>query len=93
MLGDVRCGVDLDDPAFRAAGSVTALSGDRSFTASGLGGFAAGWYLHLCCVLVTALLYLRFDPRSYPQAMPVAGWDRYRVVNVEYRGQVVCQRR
>lgn len=37
------------------------------------GGFAAGWYLHLCCVLVTALLYLRFDPRSYPQAMPVAG--------------------
>ncbi len=29
----------------------------------------------------------------YRQAMPVAGWDRYRVVNVEYRGQVVCQRR
>ena len=44
VLGDVRCGVDLDDPAFRAAGSVTALSGDRSFTASGLGGFAAGWF-------------------------------------------------
>lgn len=37
------------------------------------GGFAAGWYLHLGCVLATALLYLRFDPRSYPQAMPVAG--------------------
>ena len=29
----------------------------------------------------------------YRQAMPVAGWDRYRVVNVEYSGQVVCQRR
>jgi cell division protein FtsQ len=29
----------------------------------------------------------------YRGAMPVAGWDRYRVVNVEYRGQVVCQRR
>jgi len=29
----------------------------------------------------------------YREAMPVAGWDRYRVVNVEYRGQVVCQRR
>lgn len=29
----------------------------------------------------------------YRQAMPVAGWDRYRVVNVEYKGQVVCQRR
>lgn len=37
------------------------------------GGFAAGWTLHLGCVLVTALLYLRFDPRSYPQAMPSAG--------------------
>lgn len=29
----------------------------------------------------------------YRQAMPVAGWDRYRVVDVEYSGQVVCQRR
>jgi cell division protein FtsQ len=29
----------------------------------------------------------------YRQAMPVAGWDRYRVVNIEYMGQVVCQRR
>jgi CP family cyanate transporter-like MFS transporter len=36
------------------------------------GGFAAGWLLHLGCVLVTALLYLRFDPRSYPEAMPLA---------------------
>ena len=43
-LGDARCGVDLDDPAFRATGSVTALTGDRSFTASGLGGFAADWF-------------------------------------------------
>jgi len=29
----------------------------------------------------------------YREAMPLAGWDRYRVVNVEYKGQVVCQRR
>jgi cell division protein FtsQ len=29
----------------------------------------------------------------YREAMPHAGWDRYRVVNVEYKGQVVCQRR
>lgn len=33
------------------------------------GGFAAGWMLHFVCVLVTALLYLRFDPRTYPAAM------------------------
>nr|WP_298102265.1 cyanate transporter [uncultured Shinella sp.] len=37
------------------------------------GGFAAGWLLHFCCVLVTALLYLRFDPRHYKIAMPFAG--------------------
>ena len=43
-LGDARCGVDLDDPAFRASGSVTAVSGDRTFAASGLAGFAAGWF-------------------------------------------------
>lgn len=36
------------------------------------GGFAAGWALHLGCVLATALLYLRFDPRLYPVAMPFA---------------------
>lgn len=29
----------------------------------------------------------------YREAMPKAGWDRYRVVNVEYKGQIVCQRR
>jgi uncharacterized phage protein (TIGR02218 family) len=43
-LGDARCGVDLDDPVFRASGSVTTLNGDRSFAASGLAGFAAGWF-------------------------------------------------
>jgi uncharacterized phage protein (TIGR02218 family) len=43
-LGDVRCGVDLDDDAFRGAGSVITLVGDRGFTASGLGSFAGGWF-------------------------------------------------
>jgi uncharacterized phage protein (TIGR02218 family) len=43
-LGDARCGVDLGDPAFRGSGSVAALVGDRTFTASGLAGFLAGWF-------------------------------------------------
>ena len=43
-LGDGRCGVDLDDPDYKAAGSVLALPGGRSFTASGLASFAAGWF-------------------------------------------------
>jgi cell division protein FtsQ len=29
----------------------------------------------------------------YREAMPKAGWDRYKRVNIEYKGQVVCQRR
>ncbi|OUS07982.1 beta tubulin [Rhodobacterales bacterium 52_120_T64] len=43
-LGDVRCGVDLNDPVFKAAGTVVALSGDRGFAVSGLSGFADGWF-------------------------------------------------
>jgi uncharacterized phage protein (TIGR02218 family) len=44
VLGDTRCGVDLDASAFRGTGSVIDLLRDRTFTASGLGGFAAGWF-------------------------------------------------
>ena len=43
-LGDARCGVDLDDPAYRASASVSAVQRARAFTAAGLGGFAAGWF-------------------------------------------------
>ena len=43
-LGDARCGVDLDDPAYRASASVSAVQRPRAFTAAGLGGFAAGWF-------------------------------------------------
>jgi uncharacterized phage protein (TIGR02218 family) len=43
-LGDARCGVDLEAPAFKGTGSVTTLVGDRSLIASGLAGFAAGWF-------------------------------------------------
>jgi len=41
-LGDARCGVDLEDPAYRGSGTVMAPARDRAFTASGLGGFASG---------------------------------------------------
>ena len=43
-LGDARCGVDLNDPVFKATGTVVALSGDRGFAASSLSGFADGWF-------------------------------------------------
>jgi uncharacterized phage protein (TIGR02218 family) len=43
-LGDARCSVDVEAPAYKGTGSVTALAGDRSFTAAGLAGFAAGWF-------------------------------------------------
>jgi len=43
-LGDARCGVDLNDPANKGSASVVTVSGTRAFTASGLAGFADGWF-------------------------------------------------
>jgi uncharacterized phage protein (TIGR02218 family) len=43
-LGDLRCGIDLADPAFRGTGTVLAAASPRLFTASGLEAFAAGWF-------------------------------------------------
>jgi uncharacterized phage protein (TIGR02218 family) len=43
-LGDARCGVDLEAPAFKGTGVVTDLLRDRAFMASGLSGFDAGWF-------------------------------------------------
>ncbi|HMT45525.1 MAG TPA: DUF2163 domain-containing protein [Novosphingobium sp.] len=43
-LGDSRCRVNLANPAFRGTGAVIGLVRERAFSASGLGGFAAGWF-------------------------------------------------
>lgn len=43
-LGDARCGVDLEDPAFKGNGTIIDLLRDWAFTASGLGGFISGWF-------------------------------------------------
>jgi uncharacterized phage protein (TIGR02218 family) len=42
-LGDPRCGVDLDDPAYKGAGIVTEAATAYLFTASGLSAFTDGW--------------------------------------------------
>lgn len=43
-LGDARCMVDLDDPAFRGEGGVSAVASVSSFRATGLDAFADGWF-------------------------------------------------
>ncbi|SNT36814.1 DUF2163 domain-containing protein [Antarctobacter heliothermus] len=43
-VGDGRCSVDLDAAAFKGTGAVIDLLRDRTFTASELGGFTAGWF-------------------------------------------------
>ena len=43
-LGDARCGVNLNDPAYKGSGTVVTVMGDRSFTVSGLSAFADGWF-------------------------------------------------
>lgn len=43
-LGDGRCRVALEAPAFKGTGTVVDAVRDRAFTASGLGAFADGWF-------------------------------------------------
>jgi uncharacterized phage protein (TIGR02218 family) len=43
-LGDARCGVNLEAPAFKGTGAIIDLLRDRAFMASGLGGFTSGWF-------------------------------------------------
>ena len=43
-LGDTRCGVNLDDPAFKGEGSVLSADAGGGLIASGLGAFADGWF-------------------------------------------------
>lgn len=43
-LGDARCKINLDDPAFHGSGVVTALEGTSTFAVSGLDAFADGWF-------------------------------------------------
>ena len=45
-LGDARCRLDLDDPAYRGSGTVVDRLRDRAFKASGIGAFEAGWFVH-----------------------------------------------
>ena len=43
-LGDGRCGVNLENATYKGIGVVTDLLRNRAFMASGLAGFAAGWF-------------------------------------------------
>ncbi len=43
-LGDARCGVDLTDPAYAGSDTVVTVTGDRSFTVSGLSAYSDGWF-------------------------------------------------
>lgn len=43
-LGDARCGIDLQAPAFRGTGTVAAVFDNRVVDVTGLDGFADGWF-------------------------------------------------
>ena len=43
-LGDGRCRINLEAAAYKGAGTVTTVTADRRFKASGLSGFAAEWF-------------------------------------------------
>jgi uncharacterized phage protein (TIGR02218 family) len=43
-VGDARCAVDLDLPAYRGEGTIAAVLAERRFAASGLDAFADAWF-------------------------------------------------
>lgn len=43
-LGDRRCGIDSSSPAYRASGSLLAISGRSNFTVDGLAGHDNDWF-------------------------------------------------
>jgi uncharacterized phage protein (TIGR02218 family) len=45
-LGDARCGVALDAPAFTSSGTLVEITSPRRFTADGLASFAHSWFTH-----------------------------------------------
>jgi len=45
-VGSPACGADLDDPAFKTSGEVTALRDEQSFIADGFDAFEDGWFAH-----------------------------------------------
>lgn len=45
-LGDARCKADVAGSTFNGAGTVVQVYHNRRLTASGLDGFAAGWFAH-----------------------------------------------
>ena len=45
-VGGAKCGVDLEDPAYKASGEVTSLRDAQSFIASGFAAFEDGWFAH-----------------------------------------------
>lgn len=46
VLGDARCGIDLESAAYKATGIVLAVAELHEFTASGLEAFASNWFQH-----------------------------------------------
>ncbi|MCK9917805.1 DUF2163 domain-containing protein [Microbacteriaceae bacterium K1510] len=43
-LGDARCKIALEQPAYRGEGTVAVVSATSAFTASGLNAYADGWF-------------------------------------------------
>ncbi|HHG90656.1 MAG TPA: DUF2163 domain-containing protein [Devosia sp.] len=46
VIGEARCGVDLEDAAFKTSATVSAVVDRFSVHVSGANGFASGWFAH-----------------------------------------------
>ena len=53
VVGDARCGVDLDKAQFNGAGVVTSIPDSQRIIASGIQSFDGGWFAHGVLTWVT----------------------------------------
>lgn len=44
-LGELKCGIDLDNPNFKGTGTLADVTSPGAFLVSGLGGFANSWFI------------------------------------------------
>jgi uncharacterized phage protein (TIGR02218 family) len=66
VLGDARCGVDLEDPAFAGEGVVVSSADGRVLVVDGFGGFDDGWFAGGVMVFLSgANEGLRFEVRGF----------------------------
>jgi uncharacterized phage protein (TIGR02218 family) len=84
VLGDARCGVNLNEVAFVGPGTVISVEDNSRLKASGLGGFASGWFARGTLTWITGANAGRvIEVKSHTLASGIATIDLWQAVPFE----------